>query len=226
MTNAVRIKMKWQLIPIIIFIAVMVGWLVLEVSGAISLEHFVQGLSREELLVSAILIVLLLAVDLFVPIPSTLVMPLAGHMFGVLPGTVLVTTGSMLLSVMGYFIGKTGRHLLIQKVISLKEVEKMDQWMKQYGKWPLLLSKALAMMAETVSVTCGIARMSFVPYLLLSFAGTLPVCFLYVFAGNQAENIEEIFIIAVGGFLLALLLLFTARCISRKRKTKKIPAKN
>ena len=199
-------RVHWQLIPMIVLLLVLIGWLILELGGILTLDDVVTRLNEIERITAAATIVGLLVVDIVIPIPSTLVMPMAGNIFGVFWGTVLAVIGSMGASLAGYVIGKKGGRPLAQRFITSEELDKMERWMYIHGKWPVVIAKAVPMMAETVSVSAGIAKMPFIPFAFYTFVGTVITCFLYVIAGEKASSVEEIFMIAVFGFIVALVV--------------------
>lgn len=198
-------KIRWQMVPMVVLLLVFVGWLILEVGGILSLEEVIRRLSRTEKIAAATIIVLLLASDVVIPVPSTILMTVAGSIFGLFWGIIVTAVGSMSASITGYWIGKMGGRPLAQKVISQKELDSMERWSTAYGKWPVVLAKTLPMMAETVAVSAGIAQMPFISFSLFTLLGTAITCSLYVMAGENASSVEEVLMIVTAGFVIAVL---------------------
>jgi 3-dehydroquinate synthase len=210
---------KWQYIPLFLIMIILLSWIVFEAIGILSFEEFLNSLGGIEKFGIAIVIITLLTVDIFIPVPSTIVMPLGGLFFGVFFGILIVSFGSMFASLIGYVIGRAGGPL-VKKIISQEETKEMIGWFRVYGKWPVLFAKTLPMMAETVSISAGIAKMPFSQFFIFSLIGTIVTSGIYVIAGNYASTASDILMISVLGFLIALILIyFLKRAVQiRKRK--------
>ena len=204
MSTPLHASWKWYWVPLAVLFAVGITAALWQFGVRLSLDGLVQSEDGPDRMTAGLIIVAIMVGDLFIPIPSTLLMPVAGHVFGLFWGVVIVSTGSILLSLAGYGLGRYGTKSIISRIVSPIEVTKMERWMSRYGHWPVLFSKTLPMMAETVSLTAGIARMKFSDFMLYTVLGTLPVCFIYVWAGEHAERIETLLLIAAGGFLITL----------------------
>ncbi len=216
-------NVKWEMIPLAILVLVLLSWLTFEMTGILTLEETVAGLRGMSRPLAALLIVLLLVADVFIPVPSTAVITLAGVLFGVVGGTVLTVLGSMLSSWAGFYIGRAGGRRLVARFVPQKELREMEAWVDRFGKWALLLARALPMMAETVAFSAGIGRMPQSYFSLYTFIGALIVCGAYVIAGDRAETVEQVMMILVAGFvvMLGLTLLVRRKLIEPAVKEKK-----
>lgn len=203
-----KYKFKWQYIPLIIVLIILICWLALEFTGVLDFENILEKLDKTQKVTAATVLIALLALDIFIPIPSTIIMPLGGTFFGIFLGTLIISFGSMLASIIGYWIGRTGGRKLVWKIISEQEIREMEQWSKLYGKWPVILAKTLPMMAETVSISAGIAKMRFSSFFFFTLIGTIATSFAYVAAGQYADTIFDIIVISIIGFLIAIAIAF------------------
>ena len=125
--------------------------------------------------------------NVFPPIPSELVMPLAGFLSaqGVLwlPLTVLVgTIGSVLGALLWYYIGlwigeerlkdfarRHGKWL----TISPREVDAATDWFRRYGWRAVFFGRMIPGVRTFISVPAGVARMPMGPFLSFTALGSL-----------------------------------------------------
>jgi membrane protein DedA with SNARE-associated domain len=185
-------------------------------------------------------VAILMAVEnIILPIPSELIMPLAGFktISGrlSLPGVIIAgTVGSVLGGLPLYYAG-----------YALGE-ERLRKWVERYGKWVLLRGKDLDRATErfsgnsfldvtlgqllpgvrgVISIPAGVARMNVGLFLLANFIGTLVWCAVLAVAGRLlGRNFTKIhkFLGPVGWAILGLLVVALAVwLIRRKRRSTK-----
>src|SRR5260370_6198806 len=142
-------------------------------------------------------IVLAMAIEsCCIPLPSEIVMPLAGAMLvtgkivggsNPLLGLILVALAGSLGFVIGsmaaYGIGyKGGRPLMLKYgryvLISQHDADKADAFFKTYGSATAFFSRLLPVVRTYISLPAGITRMSLVKFCVYTFLGSFPWCFL------------------------------------------------
>jgi membrane protein DedA with SNARE-associated domain len=137
-----------------------------------------------------------------IPLPSEIVMPLAGIMLvtgkilsgiGFLPGLILVALAGSLGCVIGssvaYGIGYAGGRPLMLKygryvLISHHDADRADAFFKKYGSATAFFSRLLPVVRTYISLPAGIAKMPFVKFIVYSFLGSFPWCLLLAYAGT------------------------------------------
>lgn len=129
---------------------------------------------------------LMLLENLFPPIPSELIMPLAGYLAATgdlgLPGALLGgTVGSVLGAFAWYAIGRrVPRETLLAWVdahgrwltICSPDVERAERFFKRHGQSSVLLGRLVPLVRTLISLPAGLARMPAAPFLLFSTVGT------------------------------------------------------
>lgn len=123
----------------------------------------------------------------------------------------------MVSSVGTYALGRLAHPWLRRRLVGPTELWEMRRWGNRYGAWLFALARGVPMMAETVGVSAGVARVPLGRFLAYTLLGTVPICLLYVVAGSYAETVEEILLIATVGFLVTLLLWYALRRAVPKR---------
>jgi membrane protein DedA with SNARE-associated domain len=180
-----------------------------------------------------------------IPLPSEVVMPLAGIMLvtgkilggiALLPGLVVValagSVGSVLGSIVAYGIGYAGGRPLMLKygryvLISQHDADKADAYFKKYGSATAFFSRLLPVVRTYISLPAGITRMPFVKFVVYTFLGSFPWCLLLAYigtliGGNLAKlapifhDLDIVIIVAV----VALVALYIWRHIRNDRQAR------
>lgn len=134
-----------------------------------------------------------------IPLPSEIVMPLAGYMvYKALPTltgplnlvgvTIAGTLGCVLGSAIAYWVGASGgRELLLRYgkyvLISQRDSDRADRWFARYGSPVAFFSRLLPVVRTYISLPAGISRMNFGKFLLYTLLGSLPWTFALAYLG-------------------------------------------
>jgi membrane protein DedA with SNARE-associated domain len=156
-----------------------------------------------------------------IPIPSEIIMPLAGYeaKLGHLNFWLVVlagTLGNVVGAAVAYYIGRAGgRPLLLRYgkyiLISHTELERAEHWFARYGQITVMFSRVLPVVRTYFSFPAGAARMDFSKFVLYTFIGSLPwsIALAWVGAvlGEHHSQLDSIFhvlnYIIVAAILLA-----------------------
>lgn len=184
-----------------------------------------------------------------IPLPSEIVMPLAGIMIaqnkilsGVNPWLALVLValagaiGCVTGSIVAYGIGyKGGRPLMLKYgrylLISQHDADKADAFFQRWGSPTAFFSRLLPVVRTYISLPAGISKMPFVKFCLYSFLGSLPWCFVLAYVGKTVigDNIKDIekltpifhdFDAVILVALVALVVLYVWRHLRNDRKAR------
>src|SRR5579883_2432547 len=152
-------------------------------------------------------IVLAMAIEsCCIPLPSEIVMPLAGVMIAsskLLTGVstplslILValagSIGCLIGSIAAYGIGYSGGRPLMLKygryvLISQHDADKADRFFQRWGAPTAFFSRMLPVVRTYISLPAGITKMNFGKFCLYTFLGSLPWCLLLAFIGYELGN--------------------------------------
>lgn len=171
-------------------------------------------------------VVLLMALESAnIPIPSEVILPFAGFLvfrgqFNFHLMALAGAAGCLLGSVISYFIGKKlGRFILLKYgkwlLISKKQVELGDAWMKKYGNLTSFFSRLLPVVRTFISFVIGIWKAPFAPFAVLTFLGSWIWSYVLVYVGYKlGENwgvlrpIWEKFDIAIVVVIVAFIAVY------------------
>ena len=130
-----------------------------------------------------------------IPLPSELIMPLAGFLAFQnrlnLPGDTLAgALGCVAGSLIAYWIGATeGRALLLRYgryiLISRHDADRADEFFARHGDITIFLTRLMPIVRTFISLPAGIARMDLKRFVTYTFLGSLPWCFVLAYAGYK-----------------------------------------
>lgn len=161
--------------------AAAMGW-----TDATLYRAWVERGSEHGLLLAALLVIGLLAADVFLPVPSSVLMTLAGALFGFWRGAALALAGAMVSAALGFGLCRRFGRRAFERLIGA-EVGQVEAFFERHGAWAVLLSRSVPMLTEVVSCLAGLSRMTPARFFSLTLAGTAPLCGVYAWAGARAS---------------------------------------
>lgn len=166
-----------------------------------------SGMSRS---VAAAGIFALLALDVFLPVPSSIVATGAGVILGLAEGTAVVWGGMMAGCLIGYGTGVRAA-ATARWIVGPDNLTRAESLMRRYGDLALVLCRPVPVLAEASVVFAGIVRARFARFAALTAISNLGIAFGYAAFGAFSMRVDS-FLVA---FLGALLLPGIALGISR-----------
>ncbi|QEC52572.1 membrane protein DedA with SNARE-associated domain [Anseongella ginsenosidimutans] len=153
-------------------------------------------------------IFLLMALEnIFPPLPSEFIMPLAGYMatekkftlFGViLSGTLGSLAGNLPLYYLGSRLGKDRLKRFISKngrwlALSPPDIDRANDWFSRQGHRAVMLCRLVPGIRSLISIPAGFNNMNLFRFLLFSFAGTVVwISFLACVGFFLGKNFSEL----------------------------------
>src|SRR5258706_230070 len=137
---------------------------------------------------SATTIIALLAADLFLPIPSSLIMVLSGAAFGVGWGALLSLIGSVGGEWLGFELVRHYGRRASARIVGDDEIDRLSRVFARHGAAAVAVTRALPVVMETMSVVAGLSTMTRRMFLVASLLGTAPIVFVYAYAGAVSRQ--------------------------------------
>jgi membrane protein DedA with SNARE-associated domain len=178
------------------------------------------------------IVLLMFAENVFPPIPSELIMPLAGFTaakgeLNVIGVVVAGSLGTLIGALLWYYIGlrlgldrikklarRHGRWLTLDE----EGVDKASQWFQRHGKMALVIGHLVPAVRTLISVPAGVSRMPLLPFLLASAIGTVAWTAILTAAGylleSQYERVEGYANIATNAVLGLMVAWYVYRVVS------------
>ena len=142
-----------------------------------------------------------------IPLPSELIMPLAGWMLvkdrglgqeWLLLAALFGAVGNVLGSLIAYYVGAWGGRPLVAKygkyiLISHHDLDLADRWFQRWGNWAVFASRLLPVVRTFISLPAGVSRMPVWQFSIYSFLGAFPWSLGLAWAGYVlGENWEDL----------------------------------
>lgn len=144
----------------------------------------------------------LLVSDIFLPVPSSIVMYLNGVFLGFFKGFAVSMISANAFAVTGYLVGKYS-----SLAFKTESDAVSDRFLKNYGHFAIIITRGIPVLSESVCIVCGYNLYNFKTYMLLNFIGYFPVCLIYAYFGSIAVE-QNLFIISLGSLLVVSFLLW------------------
>jgi membrane protein DedA with SNARE-associated domain len=184
-------------------------------------------------------VVVLMAIEsACIPLPSELIMPLAGWLlikdmsrpvsyvfiagaYGALGNTI----GSLVAYAAGMWAGRPlldryGRYILLSR----HDLDMTDRWFKRSGSWTVFVSRLLPVVRTYISLPAGIARMNIIKFVVYTFAGSFLWSTALAYGGYQlGEHWEQLrnamrpFDPAIIAIIVILIILYVYRHVRHAR---------
>ncbi len=130
-----------------------------------------------------------------IPIPSEVIMPVAGYALahGQLQLILLATIGSIganLGSIPAYWVGAKGGRPLIERygkyiLLSGRDLDLAEKFFQKYGSITVLVGRLLPIIRTFIALPAGIAKMNQVRFHVYTFVGSWPWCYALALLGMK-----------------------------------------
>lgn len=139
---------------------------------------------------------LLLAVDVVLPIPSTVVIAVLGGWLGALPGTLVAASGLTLGCAIGYWLGQRLGSDFALRMMGAEDFAALPSWFDRHGALVLAFCRPVPVLAEASVIAAGVAGLSVRKVLVVTTLANIAFAGVYAVLGAGAESPR--------GFLAAL----------------------
>jgi len=186
-------------------LAIIASKLILENVLGIDLDPLIKNWMAHAGTGSALTMIALLAADILLPIPSSLIMILSGAAFGVVWGSIFSLVGSIGGEWLGFEMVRRYGKAASERIAGEDEIARVGRMFDRYGAAAVAITRALPVIMETTSVVAGLSQMTRRTFLLASLLGTAPIVVIYAYAGAVSRETNSvlpavIMLIAVAGF--------------------------
>ncbi|EWY38759.1 alkaline phosphatase [Skermanella stibiiresistens SB22] len=176
--------------------------------------------------------------NVFPPIPSEAVMPLAGFTAAEGPLTLIGviiagTVGSLLGALPWYYAGRIyGANRMRQLAdkygrwitVSPEDIDRATHWFERHGRSAVLIGRLVPAVRTLISVPAGISGMSLFPFLLYSTIGTVVWTTALALCGywlREQWQVVEAYIGPISTIIVAALVVWFAMRVVRQWKDRR-----
>ncbi len=164
--------------------------------------------------VAAVVGPLLLVADVFLPVPSSLVMAAHGALFGGVLGTLLSLVGSVASALTAFAVGRAGSGA-IRRFVTEGEHERAGTLLERWGVVAIAVTRPVPILAETVAILAGSSPLTWRQTAIAAAAGSIVPAAAYAWAGAHARDVGSHALIFGGVLAVTAILLVLGRWIGR-----------
>lgn len=206
----------WLILVGALLALVLVPFLIFEEwSNAIAASLLDSTRSRPLL---ALVVAVLLALDVFLPVPSSLVGTAAGTLLGFVPGMLASTAGMTIGCCAGYWIGRRLGRAGALKVVAAGELARAEVAVSSFKDVALLACRPVPVLAEASVLAAGTLRVPFRRFVAVVTLANVAISAWYASIGTLAVD-RTTFVLAflVAAMLPALALFGRRLWLGRQR---------
>ena len=130
-----------------------------------------------------------------IPIPSEVIMPLAGYALAhtQMQLIILATVASLasnLGSIPAYWIGAKGGRPMVERygsyvLLSKRDLDMADHFFAKYGSITVLIGRMLPIIRTFIALPAGVAKMNQLRFHIYTFIGSWPWCYALAYVGMR-----------------------------------------
>jgi uncharacterized membrane protein YdjX (TVP38/TMEM64 family) len=152
----------------------------------------------------------LLALDVFLPVPSSIVSTAAGVLLGFWRGAALVWAGMMVACVLGYALGARASGLA-RRFVGEAGLARADRLLKRYGDWTIVICRPVPVLAEASVIFAGLAGAPFAHFLALTALSNLGIAVGYAAFGAFSMTVDSFLVAFLGALIIPAIVMWMAR---------------
>lgn len=137
--------------------------------------------------VSAALVIGLLASDVFLPVPSSVVSTFAGKVLGFWGGTAASWLGMTLGAVLAFGLVRLLGRPIARRLSSEEELARMEAMVDRHGLFILIVARPIPVFAEASVLMLGMMQLGWWRFLLAVGLSNLGIAAAYALLGNRVQ---------------------------------------
>ena len=141
-------------------------------------------------------VILLMAIQsACIPIPSEVIMPLAGDalahsQWDLIVLATVASLASNLGSIPAYWVGARGGRPMVERygsfvLLSRHDLDRVDQFFARFGSITVLIGRMLPIVRTFIAFPAGVAKMNQLRFHIYTFIGSWPWCYALAWAGMK-----------------------------------------
>ncbi len=153
-------------------------------------ESWLQGMAESppDPWITSTIVIGLLATDIFLPIPSSVISTMSGWQLGWLLGTLTTWIGMNLGAAFGFALAKRFGHAFALWFSRGEDLERMTSLIDRFGPAVLVITRAMPVFAEASVLISGIHGLTWRRFLAATIPSNLGIALAYAAFGDYAER--------------------------------------
>jgi uncharacterized membrane protein YdjX (TVP38/TMEM64 family) len=206
----------WIVLAACLLIAILAPFFLFEESMNAWVERLTGPGARVGIV--AVAVVSLLALDVLLPVPSSIVSTAAGAALGFLPGLAVSTAGMTLGSILGYVCGRRWALPRTRRMVGERDLEQVSARFQQGASWALAVMRPVPVLAEASALFAGVARVPVAQYVTITTLANIGISALYCAAGARALHSSSFLLAFAASIGLPGLAMAISRYLRRYAK--------
>ena len=211
--------MRWAVLIGLMFALIIIPFIVFEKQfealGTWLAEGHASGWA------SASIIAALLALDVFLPVPSSIVSTGAGVLLGFWRGAAVIWIGMTIGCAIGYLFGVKAA-AAARKLVGADGLARANSIMERHGNWALVVCRPIPVLAESSVVFAGLVRSPVQPFIWMTTLSNLGIALAYAAVGAFSMEVQSFLLTFVAALALPGLAMLAGKLwLTAKVKGKK-----
>jgi len=209
-----RSKYKWIILIGVIFALIIVPFCIWgKQIDEVVFTWIEKG--REYPLQFGLLLSALLAGDIILPTPSSIVSTGCGALLGFVWGTLASFIGMTVSCILGYFIGRYASNHFVSRLMG-KTMSSVEKFSSRYGRWFLILTRAVPVLAEASVLFAGLGRQRFSEFIIITSMANFVISVLYAYIGSYAVSTNSFLLVFAAGVIIPGAFMLMSKQFSGK----------
>jgi uncharacterized membrane protein YdjX (TVP38/TMEM64 family) len=204
----VKPGVRWLLLSLVLLALILVPFLLFGVQfdrlGARMMRGDLAGWP------AAALISIFLALDVILPVPSSIVSTGAGVLFGFSRGTAVIWVGMMGGAVLGYFLGARATDAT-RRFVGADSLARAERVATEYGDWAIVICRPVPVLAEASVILAGLMHTPWRRFTVLTATSNLGIAAAYAAIGAYSMSVGSFLLTFVGAIALPGLTMLLAK---------------
>lgn len=191
---------KWLIIGVVVLALILIPFgLFGEVIESWT-QQFLSAAKERPFLVAMVLGGLL-ASDILLPVPSSIVSTACGLLLGFGIGTAVSVGGMMVSCAVGYALADTMGKAVVGRFVGPSELARLQHLNARFGSWIVIICRPVPVLAEASVLFLGMGGMPRIRFFTLCALSNLGISVVYAAMGAWSASVHSFFI-AVGASIL------------------------
>jgi len=205
--------MRWAFVWVVLIALVLVPFFLFEDRFNAFADSVTRGDTARWLAASSIFA--LLALDVILPVPSSIVSTAAGVLLGFWRGAAVVWLGMMGACLFGYALGARASGVA-RRFVGEEGLVRAERLASRYGDWTILVCRPVPVLAEASVIFAGIIRTPFARFAWLTAASNLGIALGYAAFGAFSMRVDSFLLAFLGALVIPGAVMGLAKLVFGK----------
>ena len=156
-------------------------------------------------------VVLLLASDIVLPVPSSFVSTLAGSRLGIVNATCVSWIGMMIGVFLGFAIARWIGPAVAGRFAATEDLERLQRLSERYGALTLAITRPIPILAEAAILLLGMSKLSWRTFLWITCLSNAAIALVYSILGSLSFEQGHLAMALIASVVLPLVATVITR---------------